>query len=98
MAANRQWTVSLHSTGKGNGSKQDVEAGGKQNGGGRGLPVAVAGGRPDVRAAVNRAISDHGAQPHEVAVIACGPESLVAEAELAAGEAGCAFHKESFGV
>lgn len=96
MAAKSDWSVALHSTSKGK-AAGDEEAG---KGGARGAAgpggITVAEGRPDIRAAIARAFSEGGAQPHEVAVIACGPEALVAEAELAAGAAGCAFHKELF--
>lgn len=64
-------------------------------------PSDVAFGRPDIRAEIARLAGVGGrkaAGSGLVAVLACGPESLVSAAELAAGEHGFAFHKGLFHI
>jgi NAD(P)H-flavin reductase len=80
-------SVQLHVTG----SDVDAEA--------RAAPKYVTG-RPDVRACVRDAVAtaapERGAPACRVAVFACGPAGMVADAQLAAAACGCHFHAESF--
>jgi ferredoxin-NADP reductase len=58
-------------------------------------------GRPDVDQAVRDAAlaaHDAGAPPRRVAVMACGPPSLIAAAQAAAAAQGCHFHAELFSL
>ena len=58
-------------------------------------------GRPDVDQAVRDAVlaaHEAGAPPRRVAVMACGPPGLIADAQRAAAAQGCHFHAELFSL
>lgn len=96
LASSGQWAVRLHSTAKRNGHHDVESAAGAKKRLPQGLDVVE--GRPNLREAISMTMTHYGVAAREVAVIACGPHALVADAEIAAGEAGCAFHKESFAL
>ena len=57
--------------------------------------IIKCGGRMDVEGAVRDAVAVAG-EAARVAVLACGPETLIATAQGAAARLGAAFHSETF--
>ena len=75
--------------------------GGRQLGaGGPSGPRTIAGGRPNIAASVAEHVQlarSLGMAPSKLAVLVCGPTSLIKEAQIACGKHGAHCHSETFG-